>query len=127
MNDLVTARGWNNELPAVHFRARARRGDRRRMANRAAGLVKQRFARRNVSGYRSSRRGFRRANEVREGSDTDPVVLGVGNRIIPGAVSYIPAIGRVLLRKQRSGDTHFVEVRVGGTLYQARMFTLTTA
>ena len=76
-----------------------------------------------VSGYRSSRRGFRRAHEVSEGHDIDTVVLGVGDWIIRGAVSNIAAIGRVLIRKKRSCDTHFVKKRVSGKRYKTRMLT----
>src|SRR5262245_27344921 len=51
MNDLVTERLWNGELAAIDFRSCPRRGDRGRVADRAADFVKQCFARGNVSGY----------------------------------------------------------------------------
>src|SRR4030095_7894668 len=38
----------------------------------------------------------------------------------------VAAVGGVLLRKQRVGDTHFVEVGVRGKRYQARVLALPT-
>src|SRR5215813_15143882 len=114
MNDLVTERLWNRKLAAVNFCARACSGDGRCVANGAADLIKQRFAGQSVGSDRSPRRCFRRSHEVSERYNIDAVVLRVRHWIVRGWVANIATIGGVLIRKKRSGDTHFVEVRVSG-------------
>jgi hypothetical protein len=114
MDDLVAERGWHSEHTAVDLRARTRRGDGRSMANGAANFVKQRFSCEHVSRQRPSRGRLGRAHKVSEGHNILTIVLGVSNRIISRTRTDKAAIGGVLIRKQRCGNTHFVEVSVGG-------------
>src|SRR6266511_3374723 len=121
MDDFVAERGRDREYTAVDFRPRARRGDGRRVANSAANLVKQRSACNHINRNWSPRRGLGGAHKVGEGDNIHTIVFGVSNWIIPRTVSDKAAIGGVLVRKQRRGDTHFVEVGVGGKRFKAGM------
>src|SRR6266536_1442917 len=112
MDDFVAERGRDREYTAVDFRPRARRGDGRRVANSAANLVKQRSACNHINRNWSPRRGLGGAHKVGEGDNIHTIVFGVSNWIIPRTVSDKAAIGGVLVRKQRRGDTHFIEVGV---------------
>jgi hypothetical protein len=93
------------------------------MANSAPYPGKQCFAGPNVRNDRPARWGFRGAHEVGKGHNIYPVILRVRNWIKSRTETNKAATGRVLLREQRTGDAHFVEVGVGGKRFEAGVLT----
>src|SRR5258705_1526073 len=112
MDDLVPERNGNCERIPVDFCARARRSDRRGVASSAANLGKERFASTNSRSYGPARWGLSGSYEVGKRHNIFTIVLWISHGIERRTEPNQPATGRVFFRKQRSGDSHFVEVGI---------------
>ena len=109
----------NDERAAVDRRARGRRDNRRNVTNIAAYLVEFFFTEVRIRRDRSTRRCLCRSHKVDECLSIYAIVFRFWQRVIGSAKSDELALRRIFIRKERTGDAHFVEIGITRKRQQA--------
>src|ERR1041385_96430 len=112
MNGSVAESLWNGEGVAIDWRACGGGDDGRNMTDVAAYLVKFPFTVKHIRRDRPTRRRLCRSHEVGEGLNICAIVFWFWDGVIGSAKSNEQALRSIFIRKQRTGDAHFIKIRV---------------
>src|SRR6266536_568341 len=102
----------NGERAPIDGRARGRRDNGRNVTNRAAYVVKLAFTEEHIRRDRPARCRLCRSHKVDESLNICAIVFRFWQRVIDSAKSDELALRRIFIRKERTGDAHFIEIGI---------------
>src|SRR5947208_4162149 len=124
MNGSVAESVRNRERAAVDRRSSGRRNDGSNVTNIAADYVKLFLTEVHVRRDRPTRWGFGRSHKIGESLNICAIVFRFRQGVIGSAKSDKVALRRIFIRKERTGDAHFVEIGITCKGQQTAVLTL---